>query len=186
MKGVSAYGGGDVTEALIRSMGSSPEVDTAIVPVLLRRDETLNLATASLMFLPASQRKAVIGLVGRLTMETIQHVMRRAISTGDEEIFDRAFVTIADQWDEADEETRAVIVDALFRLDGDRAVEFLDAIMNDPDPWLRIHVIEVIAAIADPRAPDFIARFMQDDDEMVREVAMGTLHNTGLDLAAQS
>jgi HEAT repeat protein len=186
VKGVSAYGGGDVTEALIRSMGSSPEVDTAIVPVLLRRDETLNLATASLMFLPASQRKAVIGLVGRLTMETIQHVMRRAISTGDEEIFDRAFVTIADQWDEADEETRAVIVDALFRLDGDRAVEFLDAIMNDPDPWLRIHVIEVIAAIADPRAPDFIARFMQDDDEMVREVAMGTLHNTGLDLAAQS
>ncbi len=74
-------------------------------------------------------------------------------------------------------------MDALFRLDGDRAVEFLDAIMNDPDPWLRMHVIEVIAAIADRRAPDFIARFLEDDDEMVRELAMGTLQAKGFDLA---
>jgi HEAT repeat protein len=71
----------------------------------------------------------------------------------------------------------------LFHLDGDRAVMFLDAIMNDPDPWLRIHVIEVIAAIADRRAPDFIARFLEDDDEMVREVAVSTLQSRGFDPA---
>ena len=57
--------------------------------------------------------------------------------------------------------------------------------MNDPDPWLRIHVIEVIAAIADARAPEYITRFLQDDDEMVREVAMGTLHSKGYDIAPQ-
>ena len=65
-------------------------------------------------------------------------------------------------------------------------MDFLDTIMNDPDPWLRIHVIEVIAAIADRRAPDFIARFLEDDDEMVREVAMSTLQSRGFDPATVS
>jgi hypothetical protein len=48
-----------------------------------------------------------------------------------------------------------------------------------------MHVIEVIAAIADRRAPDFIARFLQDDDEMVRDLAMGTLQAKGVDLATE-
>jgi hypothetical protein len=42
-----------------------------------------------------------------------------------------------------------------------------------------MHVIEMIAAIADRRAPDYIARFLSDDDEMVREVALGTLQAKG-------
>lgn len=185
VKGLSLFAGSDVTEALIRSLGLSSEVDAVAVPALLRRDDTLQCSITMLEHLPPGQRKAVIGLLGRLTMETIQAVMRKAISSGDEEVFQRAFVAIAAQWGEADEEMRAVIVDALFRLDGDRAVEFLDAIVNDPDPWLRIHVIEVIAAIADARAPEFIAKFLQDDDEMVREVAMGALQSKGIDLAPQ-
>jgi HEAT repeat protein len=105
--------------------------------------------------------------------------MRRDAPVYDEAWFGQAFDAIAAMWGSADEETRAAIVDALFRLDGDRAVEFLDQIMNDPDPWLRMHVIEVIAAIADRRAPEFIARFLQDDDETVREVAMNTLQSRG-------
>jgi HEAT repeat protein len=185
VKGLSAYSGSDVTAALIHSLGSSPEVDAIAVPALLQRDDALHVSTAALEQVPQGQQKAVIGLLGRLTMETIQNVMRKAINSGDEEVFGRSFAAIAAQWSEADEETRAVIVDVLFRLDGDRAVEFLDAIMNDPDPWLRIHVIEVIAAIADARAPEFITRFLQDDDEMVREVAMGTLHSKGYDIAPQ-
>lgn len=186
VKGISAYSGSDVTEALIQSLGSTPEVDAAAMPALLQRDDVLHGSIAALEQLTPGRRKAVIGLLGRLTMETIHNVMRKAISSGDEEVFDRAFAAIASQWGEADEETRAVIVDTLFRLDGDRAVEFLDAIMNDPDPWLRIHVIEVIAAIADPRAPEFIARFLQDDDEMVREVAMSTMQSKGYDFTPQS
>ncbi len=185
VKGLAAYPGSDVTEALVNVLGYAPEVDAVAIPALLQRDDTLQVSTAALDRLPQAPRKAVIGLLGRLTMETIQNVMRRAISSGDEAVFERAFTAIAAQWEAADEETRGVIVDALFRLDGDRAVQFLDAIMNDPDPWLRIHVIEVIAAIADPRAPEFISRFLRDDDEMVREVAMSTLQSKGFDLAPQ-
>lgn len=175
----------EVTRTFIRALGSSPELDAVLVPALVERHEVFAAATEELKDIPPAQRRAVIAFLGRLVMEIIQRVMRRTGERFDEQLFVRAFDSIASLWETSDEETRAAIVDALFRLDGDRAVEFLDEIMNDPDPWLRMHVIEVIAAIADRRAPDFIARFLQDDDEMVRELAMGTLQAKGFDLAME-
>jgi HEAT repeat protein len=182
-KWLTPFTDSEVTRTFIRILGMSPDLDAVLIPVLAQRQETFPAATGALNDIPPAQRRAVITLLGRLVMEIIQRVMRRSGEQFDEHLFVRAFDTIASLWETSDEETRAAIVDALFRLDGDRAVEFLDAIMNDPDPWLRMHVIEVIAAIADRRAPDFIARFLQDDDEMVRELAMGALQAKGFDVA---
>jgi HEAT repeat protein len=175
----------EVTRTFIRALGSSPDLDAVLIPALAERHGVFAAATEELNDVPPAQRRAVIALLGRLVMDCIQRVMRRSGEQFDEQLFVRAFDSIASLWETSDEETRAVIVDALFRLDGDRAIEFLDEIMNDPDPWLRMHVIEVIAAIADRRAPDFIARFLQDDDEMVRDLAMGTLHAKGFDLVTE-
>jgi HEAT repeat protein len=175
----------EITRTFIRALGSSPDLDAVLVSALLERHDVFAIATQELNDGPPAQSRAVIALLGRLVMEIIQRVMRRSGERFDEQLFAGAFDSIASLWETSDEETRAAIVDALFRLDGDRAVEFLDAIMNDPDPWLRMHVIEVIAAIADRRAPDFIARFLQDDDEMVRDLAMGTLQAKGVDLATE-
>jgi HEAT repeat protein len=177
--------GPEVTRTFIRALGSSPDLDAVLVPALMERHGVFAAATEELNDIPTARRRAVIALLGRLVMDCIQRVMRRSGERFDEQLIVRAFDSIASLWETSDEETRAAIVDALFRLDGDRAVEFLDQIMNDPDPWLRMHVIEVIAAIADRRAPDFIARFLQDDDEMVRELAMGTLQAKGFDLATE-
>jgi len=173
----------EVTRTFVRVLGTSPDLDAVLIPALMERQEVFAAATEELNTIPPGRRRAVIGLLGRLVMETIQRVMRRSGERFDEQLFVRAFDSMASLWETSDEETRAAIVDALFRLDGDRAVEFLDEIMNDPDPWLRMHVIEVIAAIADRRAPDFIARFLEDDDEMVRELAMGALQAKGFDVA---
>ena len=177
--------GPEVTRTFIRALGSSPDLDAVLVPALVERHGVFAAATEELNDIPPAQRRAVIALLGRLVMDCIQRVMRRSGERFDEQLFVRAFDSIASLWETSDEETRAAIVDALFRLDGDRAIEFLDQMMNEPDPWLRMHVIEVIAAIADRRAPDFIARFLQDDDEMVRELAMGTLQAKGVDLATE-
>jgi len=182
-KWLAPFADQDVTRTFVRVLGMSPDLDAMLVPALIERQGVFAAATEELNTIPPGQRRAVITLLGRLVMEIIQRVMRHSGERFDEQLFVRAFDSIASLWETSDEETRAVIVDALFRLDGDRAVEFLDAIMNDPDPWLRMHVIEVIAAIADRRAPDFIARFLEDDDEMVRELAMGTLQAKGFDVA---
>jgi HEAT repeat protein len=173
------FPGEDVTAALVRALGGGQELDNLLTSCLAERAETFRSALAVLADAPAAQRKTLVGLIGRLALGFIGQIMRHEPLPADEMQFARAFEAIAAGWEQGDEETRAAIVDTLFRLDGDRAVQFLDQIANDPDPWLRMHVIEVIAAISDRRAPDFIARFLQDDDEMVRDVAMNTLTNKG-------
>jgi HEAT repeat protein len=181
VKWLAGFKEADVTTALIRHLGTSTELDAVLVPDLAGRADTFRLCVDELPALPLPQHKAVVAIIGRMTMDVIRQVMTGGLGKYDETFFVRAFDVVAAEWEGGDEETRAAIVDVLFHLDGDRAVTFLDAIMNDPDPWLRIHVIEVIAAIADRRAPDFIARFLEDDDEMVREVAVSTLQSRGFD-----
>jgi HEAT repeat protein len=169
----------DLAPVLVGALGRAPEVDALLLEYLADRPGVFPAVLQALDAAAPAHRKTLIGLVARLTVNIIARIMRRDAPVYDEAWFSQAFEAIARMWDSADEETRSAIVDALFRLDGDRAVEFLDRIMNDPDPWLRMHVIEVIAAISDRRAPDFIARFLKDDDEMVREVAMSTLQSKG-------
>jgi len=169
----------DLAPVLVSALGRTPEVDSLLTEYLAERPGVFPAALQALENAPPGCRKTLIGLIARLAMNIIARIMRRDAPVYDEAWFGQAFDAISRMWRSADEETRAAIVDTLFRLDGDRAVEFLDQIMNDPDPWLRMHVIELIAAIADRRAPDFIARFLQDEDEMVREVALNTLHAKG-------
>jgi HEAT repeat protein len=186
VKWLAGIKGADVSTALVCRLGLSPELDAVLITELVGRSETFQLCIENLPSLQPGQHKAVVGLIGRMTMETIHQVMVGGLAQFDEELFARGFDAVAAEWEGGDEETRAAVVDVLFHLDGDRAVDFLDTIRNDPDPWLRIHVIEVIAAIADRRAPDFITRFLEDDDEMVREVAQSTLQSRGFDPATVS
>jgi hypothetical protein len=183
VKWLAGISGEDVTAALVSHLGLSTELDAVLTTELTSRPETFRVCLEILPALKPAQHKAVIGLIGRVTMEMIHQVMVGELRQFDEGLFASGFDAVAAEWEGGDEETRAAVVDVLFHLDGDHAVDFLDTIMNDPDPWLRIHVIEVIAAIADRRAPDFIARFLEDDDEMVREVAQGTLASRGFDPA---
>jgi HEAT repeat protein len=92
---------------------------------------------------------------------------------------DRAFNVVESQWHSADEEMRQAIVEILIMLNGDRALVMLDTLMNDPDPWLRMRVIELLATLEDPRLPDFVARYITDEDEMVRSTVAWVLENKG-------
>jgi HEAT repeat protein len=174
-----ALPGFDISCALMRTFGSSAELDSFLLKHLPSRGDVIAAALQHLEQHRTRSVKGIILLLGRLTLGLTRTIMKTAVTEVQVRHLERMFILIADRWSTADEETRAAIVDLLFRLDGDNAVEFLDAIMNDPDPWLRVHVIEIIAAIADRRAPDFIARFLQDDDEMVRDTALGILEARG-------
>jgi HEAT repeat protein len=178
-KWLAAFGDSDCLPVLLAALGRSAEVDAVLLESLGNRPGYFPAVLAALESVPPASRKTVITLVARLTMNVIGRIMRRDAPEFDETWFGQAFESISRMWETADEETRAVIVETLFRLDGDRALEFLDQIMSDPDPWLRMHVIEIIAAIDDRRAPVFITRFLADDDEMVRELAMSTLQSKG-------
>ena len=41
----------------------------------------------------------------------------------------------------------------MLHLDGDRAFEYLAKVADEPDPWLRIHVIELVAPLENRGIP---------------------------------
>ena len=177
-KGLAQFNDHEVVRLLISAVGTSEELDTVIVPIVEANDESFRIAVEVLQRTRASRtagRKEIIRLLSKVAARFIREFPERKVFPLDDSLFNRAFELVAREWGPADEQARAVIIDTLFRLDGDRAVEFMDNVMADPDRWLRIHAIELLAGVADKRAPQFIARFLNDEDEMVREVAASSL-----------
>jgi HEAT repeat protein len=174
-KGLASSVDIEVTQALLRSFAVDEELDELLYSLLEQRDDTLPSVVEYISERRLKSQKHGIKLIGRLANQLIRRILRHESFVCEESVLARAFEVVAAEWPVADEETRAAIVDTLFHLDGDRSVGFLDMIMEDPDPWLRMHVIEQLAAIGDRRVPLFVNRFLQDEDEMVREVAMGIL-----------
>ncbi len=171
--------GAESVTAMVRAYGAAPEVDALLAAGLVERPEALPALVASLDDGAGTSARAKAALLSQLVLARIKAIMRSGGSSGDEEIISSAFDAVSHAWEGADQDARSSLIDAMFRLDGDRAVQFLDAILEQPDPWLRMHVIEVIAAIADSRAPVYITRFLNDEDEMVRELAENVLRAKG-------
>jgi len=172
-------GGPGALAPMVDAYGAAPEVDAVLGPALLERPEALSAIVRALDSGAAPGARARVALLSQCVLSRISVIMRTGCSPGDEDLVGSAFDAVARAWEGADQDTRSSIVDAMFRLDGDRAVQFLDAMLEQPDPWLRMHVIEVIAAIADTRAPGYIARSLNDEDEMVRELAENLLRAKG-------
>jgi len=76
-------------------------------------------------------------------------------------------------------EDREIIADTLFRLNCDCAVTFLNDALIELDPWSRVHIIDQISMMPTRRALECIARFVNDENEMVREAAISSLRAAG-------
>ncbi|HUI63361.1 MAG TPA: HEAT repeat domain-containing protein [Bacteroidota bacterium] len=168
-----------VTRALVNAFGLDAELDAVLGPGLQDRAEALAFLVQSIETDTGARARAKAALLSQLVLRRIHQMMRATTSAEDDRLVGSAFDAVAHMWERADQDSRSSIVDAMFRLDGDRAVQFLDTILEQPDPWLRMHVIELIAAIADKRAPEYIARFLNDEDETVRALAQGLLEGKG-------
>jgi HEAT repeat protein len=174
-KALGCIDGDDVTEALLMSIAQQDELDAAILPLLETRSKVLSLLVCLLQRGQLQASKEVIVLLGKLAVQRANALPALA------PLVDPAFEMVRKAWAEGSEDVRTAVIDTLFRLDGDKAMQFLDNVVEDPDPWLRIHVIELLASVSDYRIPQFIARFLNDDDEMVRDVAAATLQAQGID-----
>ncbi|MCX6135347.1 MAG: HEAT repeat domain-containing protein [Ignavibacteriales bacterium] len=175
VKGLANLEGDDVTAALVEAVNRSEECDSVLTPILEYRGGAFQVMVNLLEAGTITPTKEVISLMGKLVSHIEYAAIPKELIESDGRLLQRAFDAVKGAWGDATEELRAVIVDTLFRLDGDQAVQVLDAIVDEPDPWLRIHVIELLSPLNDRRIPQFIGRFLEDEDEMVRDVAASTL-----------
>jgi hypothetical protein len=170
----------EITEKLFLLLGTKEELDEAIFALLEKRDTILEDLLAAV----CEQRIA-------LNVSTISFVAKAARSLVITKYFDRqldalqewtmkGFEIISSQWHTASDQTREVIVDALFSLDSNRAFEFFLGLAEEADPWSKMQIIELIAKIENPKSADYVARFMNDEDENVRELAAAVLDSKGV------
>ena len=179
-KGLANLEGDDVTTALANALGKSEELDALLVPLLEYRPGVFVLAVHGLESRQIKPTKEIVSLIARLVSHIEYTTLPQEFMDGTSNLLQRGFDLVKEAGGDANEETRAAIVDTLFRLDGDQAVEVLDVIRNDSDPWLRMHIIELLLPLEDRRIPEFIARFLDDEDEMVREMASSSLEARGI------
>jgi HEAT repeat protein len=159
----------EVTKAFVKALGASEYFDVVLFGILETRDDALEIALDKLAHPPSQQKKPLISLVRMIVRRSDGEAGMFGSLRVAEAARRRAFSLIEAQWREADEETRRTIVETLLLLDGERTLVMLDVLMKDPDPWLRMRVVEVLATQEDVRIPGFVSRYITDEDEMVRQ-----------------
>lgn len=169
----------EVTRILVRTLGRSEDLDFLLISALLERNEAFEVAVEILEQKGARGVPQIILLLGKLSYEYVRRFSEFERYPIAESLLYRAFDAALVEWSVADHETRAIIVDTMFRLTGDRAVECMSEIAAEPDPWLRVHVIELMGEIRDRRAIDVVVTFLEDEDDMVREAALSLLQSRG-------
>ncbi|MBI5472720.1 MAG: HEAT repeat domain-containing protein [Ignavibacteriae bacterium] len=172
VKALAVYDDDDVTMAMLRLLGWSEVLDILLHAILKQRERTLSIATSLLETMESDKARGVIFFVSLAAAHNTED--DGSAREAAEEV-ERAFPVIARLWDQASEDTRSAIVEALFRLNGVEAISFLTRVTEDPDPWLRMRVIELLAQSSDGRVLEFVERFLEDEDEMVRETASATV-----------
>ena len=169
----------DTTELFARSVGVHESLDAILLPALAGRPDGFRVIVHHLAEAPLKGGAQLATVLARLALRESHDVFHGGGGGIGPEDIDAAVAAIGNLWDAANEETHMAIVDALFRLDADKAVTFLDRLLNEPDPWLRIHVIELLGAIEHREAARYIGQSLDDEDEMVKEVARAMLSAKG-------
>ena len=178
-KGLVQCKGLDVTSALLLSLGVSEEMDFVVIAQMSARPKVFQITVECLQGEAQRGKIQMIMLLGKLATEFIHAY--RSLDTYpllDSEL-DHTFAVVTEAWQDSSQEDREIIADTLFRLDCDRAVDFLYNALIDLDPWSRVHIIDQLGTMPTRRALDCIARFVDDENEMVQESARSALRAAG-------
>ena len=169
----------DVTRALLLSLGISEEMDFVVIAQMSARPLVFQTAVKCLDEGASRGKIQIIMLIGKLATEFVHSYKSFYAYSINETELKRAFAVTKEAWQDASEEDREIIADTLFRLNCDCAVTFLNDALIELDPWSRVHIIDQISMMPTRRALECIARFVNDENEMVREAAISSLRAAG-------
>jgi HEAT repeat protein len=179
MNALCSIEGNDVTKALLKRINLSESVDAELVPLLVQRHNIIQVCTEMIAEGTMSINKTSLDILSQTVLYVKYENIPVEMLQLQENILPMLAKLLGEYWSIADQEVRPIIIDLLFKLDGDRAIEILKSITEDPDPWLRMQVLELLASVSDRRAADFLAQFVNDDDETVRQLAYSVLEAKG-------
>jgi HEAT repeat protein len=179
-KGLVQFKDREVTQALLLSLGISEEMDFVVIAQMSARPLVFQIAIECLERGVSRGKIQMIMLLGKLATEFIHSYKNYSTYPINDAELKRIFAVTIEAWQDVSEEDREIIADTLFRLDCDYAVTFLNDALIEMDPWSRAHIIDQLGTMPTRRALDCIARFVNDENEMVQEAAITALRAAGL------
>ncbi|MGE5314500.1 MAG: HEAT repeat domain-containing protein [Acidobacteriota bacterium] len=178
------FSGDAAVHALGSALGASAALDDLIANYFYREpDKALSAALANL----ASNDDpplVVLQLIYTALSQFNSKIYNNLLLTVSYEDFDRIVEFVERQWYNPDPEMRRFVLDNLFKVDGDRAMDRLQEMAADTEPWNKMHAIELVETIEDPRIPGLLSALAADDDELVREMAVAQLQRRQLGVSA--
>lgn len=170
---------GEVTRCLVKALGRFENLDALLTSILCDRIDTLTHAVQLLTESPSLKKAPIVRLLGTIAAGRNFAALKVLFQPGGETLLAGAFDAIRDAWEEADEEMRSLVIDGLFLYDGARAVEFLRGVLDDADPWLRAHIVELLGKVTHAEVERLLMRLAGDESEIVRELAFSVLLQRG-------
>jgi HEAT repeat protein len=168
-----------VSRALLGALGNHEQLDASLFALLANRADTLLRVVELLPERPPAQKVPLIRVLITIASNRACGAAAVLFEPNGEQLLTSVVDVLRRTWEEVDEEGRSEVIDALFLYDGERAVEFLDTTLNDADPWLRAHIVELLGRVTHTLVKQLLVRCAQDEDETVRTLACSTLYRLG-------
>lgn len=181
-RALQAVDGDDVTADLARALGYDDDLDLQLFAQIARRRRNFQVL-ASVLREPGAGRREIVLLLGKLAREIVDGYSEGRIADITQEDLDLAASAVEALWQDADQEVRYFLLETMFRLDGDRAVNFLMSMMSASDPWFKVHVLELLFDVEDQRVLHIALACLQDEEETVRMTAQAALEARGISLS---
>ncbi len=169
----------NITRHFLLALGKDETVDSLLQSILPSRSQFLVILVDVMEEGEFILSKSLLLVLQQYIQQLTYARLYTSFLESEAIVLPKLSALLGQQWDSADEEMRPLLIDILFRLDGDHAVEFLSGITEYPDPWLKMQVIELLAPVSDKRAAEFLFRFLNDEDEMVRQMVGSILSMKG-------
>jgi HEAT repeat protein len=172
IKGLAQFKDSEVTRSFVQVLGISDATDFILFVELANRPDSFAACAEYLGNAKNRFRKEVVQLLGKLASGYIRQFVDRHEYPISEEVIDRAFEEIESRWPSVDQEGRDGIIEAIFEIDGNRAVKVLRSVTADADPWTLIQVIDQLGRLQNPKVIEYIVEYLDNEDETVREAAL--------------
>lgn len=177
IKLIVAFEGEDITNAYIKVYGEDNETDKLIKPKLLEN--------------PKRFFEIFIGLLDN-DCKNLKNLLELSLEImSNDELGYKDFVTelqiinltdsLIDFLDNPDEEVRKLAMELLFIIDTDKALLFIDKMLNDNNLWNKLKLLEILSNVHNEIAENAIVKLTEDKEEMISDRAKFVLEQNSYD-----
>lgn len=168
----------DIIEALLRIFGEDFELDDNIRQRLFEHPKLFLIKLTELIYEKPKNSKNLLGLLKELSDATGGQGFDFLSAFESESLYDAVFRCR----EHPDEEVRRLSTELMFSMNANKALVFIDSLIQDENIWNKIQILEILEGVFDPKINEILIKFANDNEEMISEKAKEILSFRGIEI----